>query len=358
MREGIATKCDYDLRGFLLPPLAWSVFRPWTMSAISATPSSEPSVRLRVSRALCSRMPPLVAQRMRDRIYPRSAAELDSYRFTVRSQTGSPFTGTTSDLVAYPMAVHGYFNWRNIAIARAVCQEGDVIVEIGANIGSETVSFSDIVGQTGTVHAFEPFTPNLEQLRLNAAQTRHPNVNIFPVALSDHDGDVRFAAPRPHNSGSGHLVGAAEDDTFERQTTGDVIEVRCATLDSLLAQLGHPRLVVVDAEGHDAAILRGANRLLTVHQPVVVLEVVEDLLARSGASPEELSRQLRSLGYNLFEITRFRVVPVEVEARRGPTRSDWVAVPQSSGRVTGTIRRTIRRCGLTPLLPGVNPLRG
>jgi FkbM family methyltransferase len=301
-------------------------------------------------------MPPLVAQRLRDWIYPRSTARVEGYRFTVRSQTGSPFTGTTSDHVAYPMAVHGYFNWRNIAIARAVCGEGDVIVEIGANVGSETVGFSDIVGATGVVHAFEPYPPNLVELRVNAEQARYRNINVWALALSDGEGNVQFADPRPGNSGSGHLLGVANDQMSASPAT-EVTEVRCTTLDSLMLQLGRPRLVVVDAEGHDAAVLRGAERLLTAYQPVIVLEVVEELLARSGSTPSEVASHLSRLGYNVVEITRFGLAAVDIGPGTGPVASDWIAVPRGSDHLTVHLRRTLRRCGATPLFSGVNPLR-
>src|SRR4029077_19443419 len=107
------------------------------------------------------------------------------------ASTGSRFTGTTADLIGYAFAVHGYYNWRNIAIAKAVCRPADTIVEVGANVGSETVGFSDTVGKEGVVHAIEPFPPNVELLRANAAQTRYNNVNVHAVAVSDQVGRLR-----------------------------------------------------------------------------------------------------------------------------------------------------------------------
>ncbi len=249
-----------------------------TSVATSSPAASAPSARLRSARAICAWLPPLLAQRVRDVIYPRSVGGREDYAFTVRSATGSPFTGRTSDFVGYPVSVHGYFNWRNVAIARAVCQTGDVIVEVGANVGTETVAFSDIVGAPGCVYAFEPFAPNLEYLGLNAAHTTHRNVTILPVALSDREGDVRFAVPPGHNSGIGHLVDAGE-------ASGDESVVQTTTLDQLRRELGAPRLVVIDAEGHEGAILAAAGAFLKMHRPVLVLEVIGELLGRSGSSP-------------------------------------------------------------------------
>jgi FkbM family methyltransferase len=301
-------------------------------------------------------MPPLAAQRMRNIIYPRAAAQAENLNFTVGSVTGSLFTGTTSDLVSYPVAIHGYYNWRNIAIACAVCEEGDVILDIGANVGSETIGFSDIVGASGVVYAFEPFPPNLERLQVNSEQTRYSNITVFPLALSDRDADVRFVPPTPDNSGRGHLMDPRDKDI--RSLSSDILDVHCTTLDSLLPQMVRPpQLVVVDAEGHEAAILRGAEQMLALHHPVIVLEVLGQLLARAGTSPDALATHLRSFDYSLFELTRFRVAPIDVEERQFPDTSDWLAVPASRSNAIKRIRHTIRRCGLMPCIPPLNPLR-
>ncbi|HEY2771422.1 MAG TPA: FkbM family methyltransferase [Solirubrobacteraceae bacterium] len=317
--------------------------------ATSASTAPEPSARLRTARMACALLPPLGAQRLRDVIYPRSAAREDDWAFTVRAATGSPFSGRTSDFVGYPMAVHGYFNWRNVAIAGAVCRPGDVIVEVGANIGTETVSFSDVVGANGQVYAFEPFAPNLTVLERNAAQTKHRNVRVMPIALSDHAGEVSFAAPPRENSGVGHLLAGNE-------TPDEASVVSTRTLDSLLGEMGTPRLVVIDAEGHEGAIVAGAREFLRALRPVVVLEVIDELLARSGSSPELIAEWLEELAYDVLRIERLSLQPIRA---RGPIprASDWIAVPRPSGDSVRRVERMLKRCGLLPCVTGLNPLK-
>lgn len=313
------------------------------------TGSPPPSLRLRTARIVCSRLPPLISQRIRDRIYPRSVARLEACRFTTNSLTGSPFSGTTADHVAHPFAVHGYFNWRNVVIARGVCRPGDVIYDIGANIGSETVGFSDIVGRGGAVYAFEPFPANLDQLRHNAATTRSANVEVLALALSDSSGELRFAAPAEGNSGSGHVIESSAGGEH-----GAVI-VACRTLDEVRTEIRRPRLLVVDAEGHEAAILRGADRVLRDDRPVIVLEALAELLARAGSDPATLARYLHDRQYVLAEISRFGLAPFDATATI-PHASDWLALPREEMALTGRIRRLLRLGAAMPCLPGLNPL--
>jgi FkbM family methyltransferase len=319
--------------------------------------SRAPSARLRLARAVCAPLPPFVAQAVRRAIYPLPTARQESIEFTVTSLTGSPFTGTTLDFVAYPVAVHGYFNWRNLAIARAVCSDGDVIFEIGANVGSETIGYSDIVGASGAVYAFEPFPPNLERLRVNAGQTKLGNVEVMPFAVSDEEGTVRFAAPKPDNSGCGYVLDA-DEQSASQQPASDVVEVRRTTLDTLVADsVRPPQLIVMDAEGHEGSILRGAETLLAAHQPVIVLEVRASLLARTGTSPQQMADQLRRLGYELFAITRFRLTPIDQQQDAVAEATDWVAIPSTRSNAVKQIERMVRRCGLMPCVRPLNPLR-
>ena len=292
---------------------------------------------------------------MRRRIYPQDVAQLENLSFTVRSKTGSPFTGMTSDHYAYSFAVHGYFNWRNVVIARAVCGEGDTILEVGANTGTESVSYSDVVGESGAVYAFEPLPSNLELLRANAAQTRHRNITVFPLALSDREGVVRFAAPEQGNSGLGYVLGSADSGALAEDGNG-VVEIRCATLDSVLPGHRPPRLIMIDAEGHEGAILDGADQLLARYRPVIVLEVIKDYLVRAGSDPAQIGRHLNSLDYDLFEIQRFGLTPIEAKDGPYPPKSDWLAVPASDAGLAGRIQRTIRRAGLMPCTASLNPL--
>src|SRR4051795_3060909 len=124
---------------------------------------AEPS-RLRFARSVCTRMQPFGAGKVRSLLYPYERAQRDSCTFEIEAKTGSTFRGNTADFHAYPFAVSACGEWRNWAVALALCGPGDLIVEVGANVGTETVGFSDIVGAGGRVMAFEPSPPNLEAL--------------------------------------------------------------------------------------------------------------------------------------------------------------------------------------------------
>jgi FkbM family methyltransferase len=245
--------------------------------------------------------------------------------------------------------VHGYNDWRIWALATAVCSEGDTMVEIGANVGTETVGFRDLVGCSGRVFAFEPLPSNLDALRNLSVLNGWDNVHILPHALGETDARVTFALPPgKHASGVGHLVlGNAVGTTR-------TIEVQCRTLDSLANQIGTAKAIFCDAEGAETTILRGAREFLARHKSVFVVEASPKLLVRAGSNLCELHQTVQSLGYQAFVVGRFGLRPV-ADLIQVTTRN-WFCVHGSMSDLAWRASFAIARCGLMPCLRGLNPL--
>src|ERR1700761_8872275 len=85
--------------------------------------------RLSLAQALLRNLPPLFSPRLRGYVYPYARAVADDYTFQVVSHAGVEFRGSTADPHAYSLSVNGYYDWRNLAMAAAVCREGDTIIE-------------------------------------------------------------------------------------------------------------------------------------------------------------------------------------------------------------------------------------
>jgi FkbM family methyltransferase len=322
---------------------------------------SLPSARLRGVHALCARLPPYGAGLCRRILYPRERGVRDDLQFVVRAQTGSPFAGSTAGFHAYPFAVHGYSDWRLWAVALVLARPGDTVVEVGANEGTETVGYSDIVGPNGRVIAFEPVPANQRALDRNIGLLRNANVQVLPYALSETSGTVQFAAPpEGASSGIGHLLGPEERESGAITYYGGVIpsavvEVTCRTLDSFGEDFGDVSLVVADIEGAELAMLRGGEAFLRRISPALIVEASPTHLERAGVDLRLLHAELRRFGYAVFEIGDLGLREVtHADASRGVR--NWVCLPASEAHLVGDVQRSIRRCGLTPCLDGLNPM--
>lgn len=144
----------------------------------------------------------------------------------------------------------GRFEARRIDALVALLRRGDRFWDVGAHKGYVTLAASRIVGAEGQVIAFEPAEVNRAFLGKHVAWNRLENVQIVPVALSDSDGEARLGG-----SGSSLALRLGSGDTL----------VPTRTLDSLIYQydLDPPRVLKIDAEHSEAAVLRGARKSLS-----------------------------------------------------------------------------------------------
>ncbi len=278
-------------------------------------------------------------------IYSEERGYHDDFTFAVPSQTGSCFVGTTKDQLAHGFSLVGYNEWRLWAVALALCRKGDTIIEIGANIGTETVGFSDIVGPDGKVVAFEPVPLAVDSLRLVATKFRYSNVEIISCAIADRDGTVCMRVPAKH-AGGATLARAVIDN-------GADIVVPSMTLDSLSERLGRPRLLFVDAEGSEPLIISGGRNFIRECAPDIVIEANPKCLAALGYSARFLRDELQSLGYSVARLTRFGLDRVLETDFRG--YENWLAVKDP--RRFSPVARLIRRCALLPCAWPLHPLR-
>ena len=308
-------------------------------------------------------MPPIAAGKLTRLLYPYERGKLDDYEFTVRTKTGSPFSGNTRDFHAHPLAVRGYGEWRNWAIAMALCEPGDVIVEAGANVGTETVGYSDIAGARGRVVAFEPLPSNQAAVERLLPALDHPNVTLLPYALSDRSGTTRFAVPPPYMSqGTGHLLGAEEQRVettiyYYEPVEMELIEVECRPLDELAAEVHGMRLLLADVEGAEVSLLRGARHVLEANRPALVLEASHPHLRRAGLKGvEDLQDELVGLRYRAFEIGRLDLIEVNSSAASSQYSHNWLCLPEERMELLGLARSSLRLCGLTPCIMHLNPM--
>lgn len=300
-----------------------------------------------LARAICRYLPPLAAQRVRCVLYPYGTAVRDERRESVRAVTGGTFEGRTSDFHAHPMLVHGYFEWRNVAICEAVCKKGDLVIEVGANVGTETVCFADIVGPEGRVIAFEPDETNVDTLRRLAEVNGWKHVDIVMAAVSDADGEVCFEATQQREaSGIGRVV--------QEEMSDGAVKVKSVRLDTLRREVETKvAAIFMDVEGYEPAVLRGGRGVLREDRPVVVLEASPKLLARSGWGLQDLAQELTRVRYRYLTIGRFGLKKSDLGLKRAV---NWLCLPEERLELEGKIQRALRRAGWMPMIRGLNPL--
>jgi FkbM family methyltransferase len=308
-------------------------------------------LRLALAQRICRPLPPLISQRLRSLIYPDDRARADNFTCVVRAQTGSLMEGSTRDYHFHRFCVHGFYEWRNVAAALALVTKGDNIIEVGANIGTETISFADIVGPRGKVHAFEPLPSHAIKLRKANDLSQYKNIVVHEFALSNEVRVGEFIPPLGEHNGVGHLVWQANDNDKSA-----IIRVNVTRLDAMAENLGLAKLIVTDTEGEEYNFLCGATDYIKKYRPYLLMEAAPPLLKFKGQSIQQQYAALFALGYEVFGITRIGLDRV-ADLSLMPDQQNWVCLPREQQCLSDKIRKTILQCSFAPLFLNLNPLR-
>jgi FkbM family methyltransferase len=164
-------------------------------------------------------------------------------------------------------------------------RRGDVVYDLGANVGFFTLLAAKLVGASGQVNAFEPLPRNLIRLRRHLQLNRVTNVTVFPLAIARTAGVAQFNIAESPSMGS----------LQERGT----LEVQTASLDDLVRSgaIAPPSLMKIDVEGGEHDLLTGAAETLSKYRPTI-------LLSTHGYQQHELCWSLLSTAGYTLELIR------------------------------------------------------
>lgn len=193
-----------------------------------------------------------------------------------------------------------------------VLREGDIVVDIGANIGYLTVLASLLVGPTGRVIAFEPDPENVLRLRANVALNTGSNVTIVEKAVTDRSGEVEFFINSDNSGGNALWDPAQFPGNAKCVANPRPMRVAGTTLDDAWDELGlpTPRLIKIDTEGAEHQVLEGMRGLLTRQDPhFVIAEYHPFGLERMGSGEESLRGLVEGLGYSTFALNNAGGLP-------------------------------------------------
>lgn len=200
------------------------------------------------------------------------------------------------------------YDREDIPMLRSLLTEGDVVFDVGGNVGLYSVALAQQVAPSGCVHVFEPIPANIQIIRRNVALNGlEDNVVINPVAAAERSTELGlYVNERSGNSGWASVVPS------QRRPTR--ITVTAIDLDTYVRVNHIPRisLIKMDIEGYEYQALRGMTGILRSDvAPVLYLEVNPFLLGKQGLDPVQVKRYLADFGYNLYSLAKGRLTAVD-----------------------------------------------
>ena len=177
--------------------------------------------------------------------------------------------------------------------AKSLVGAGDVVWDVGANIGLFSFASAGLVGKSGQILAIEPDPWLADLLRRSVDLNRDFDctVDVLSVAVGGLMGvGVLNIAQR----GRATNFIAGHEPSTQAGGVRSVVKVMTVTLNWLLDHWPAPSVVKMDVEGAEASVLRGVTRLLRDVRPSIMIEV-------SDANQVQATEIFKAAGYVLYD---------------------------------------------------------
>jgi len=216
----------------------------------------------------------------------------------VRLRCGDRVAVATGDFIQRVQYQFGEWEPNLSAFLRARLQPGDTFIDVGAHRGAFSLLASHLVGPQGRVLAVEPCPPFHHALTCAAAVNHRTNIRAVRVAASDSAGTLTLYLENPANLG--HTTAVRPGDFHEsfQVTTGSLADLADPT------ELATARIIKIDVEGAEAAVVRGLLPALPQMREDVelVIEVTPRLLAKQGEAAADIVDTLREQGFHAYTL--------------------------------------------------------
>jgi FkbM family methyltransferase len=159
-----------------------------------------------------------------------------------------------------------------LELVKEFIEPGDVVWDIGANIGLFSFAAASIAGPEGLVVALEPDAWLVQLLRRSALEqpAGSASVQVVPAAVAS-EVSLRTLCLASRSRAANYL---AEFGTTQTGGSREQQSVIAVTLDWLMDSLPAPSVLKIDVEGAELEVLKGAHRLFETVRPVVFCEVI------------------------------------------------------------------------------------
>jgi FkbM family methyltransferase len=171
-------------------------------------------------------------------------------------------------------------------------RKGDVVLDIGANIGYYTLIAARKIGAEGRVYAFEPEPANFELLKKNVKLNNYRNVVLENKAVSNKNGTSKLYI-HPTSTGGHSLT----------QKSDVQIQVETVTVDSYFEKMERIDLVKMDIEGAETLVIQGMSDVLRKNKQLkIIMEFDLKTVRHAGFTLRQLTEPLFNHGFRAYVI--------------------------------------------------------
>jgi FkbM family methyltransferase len=214
---------------------------------------------------------------------------------------------------AYPLYQFTYFRFKRksdaaeIAMLQKMVKPGMVVYDIGANIGFYSLLLSDLAGQNGHIHSFEPEAVNYGHLKKNVRDRE--NVTANNLAAGASSGIIKIYKSPELN---------VDHRTYEPETYTESLEIHAVAIDDYNRSLPLARrkvdFIKMDIQGYEMVAIRGMHNVLETNPEIGLLsELWPYGLRTAGSTCSEYYETLTGLGLQVWLLENGGLTKLDAE---------------------------------------------
>ena len=221
--------------------------------------------------------------------------------YLVKTVQGSKMKLDLNDKgISKDLAVDGTREPESTNAIQNFIREGDVVVDIGANLGYYALLESRIVGGSGIVYAIEPSPDNIDALKENIKLNGYTNIECFTIGIGDKE-EIAKMFMSPHSNLNSLVI------QKNKKTIGN-IDIQITTLDNFLKGKKQPDFIRMDVEGYEYNIIKGMKGLLNSKKPLKIFMELHPHIMEKDKTIFVLKSLMES-GFEIKKATRCFTVP-------------------------------------------------
>ena len=196
--------------------------------------------------------------------------------------------------LALSISHYGTYEELESKIMEEKIEMGNIVVDVGANIGLHTLNMARIVGNTGQVFAFEPDPSNFEILKKNVKINNYKNIILEQKAVGDKHG--RITLYQSDHPGKHRIFPQTEQAKSQ-------VQVELTNLDNYFDSdmIDKINFIKIDVEGLEFSVLKGMKNILKNSKKIKILfEFMPENTMEVGFTPIELLNYLTSNDFKLY----------------------------------------------------------
>lgn len=179
-----------------------------------------------------------------------------------------------------------------IELLRKYIKKGNIVLDIGANIGFYTKILSELVGETGRVYAFEPDKKNYSYLQQNTTHLK--NVELINKAVSNKTGKITLYQSDLLN---------VDHKTYETKDYTSKTEIESVAMDDVIPN-HKVDFIKIDIQGFEYFAFQGMKEIFKQNEDLkIIAELYPYGLNNSGIKVEEFVSFLRNSNFYIYKMS-------------------------------------------------------